>query len=96
MPIFQKKYQFDRYVLEEFLGSGSSAEVWKVSEIGSNVQWALKILAPGSGLDEYGQFVFREEFELWSSIIPIFSRLLQWENFKVNPISSCHCLRKVR
>ena len=63
MPIFQKKYQFDRYVLEEFLGSGSSAEVWKVSEIGSNVQWALKILAPGSGLDEYGQFVFREEFE---------------------------------
>ncbi|MEZ5030516.1 MAG: serine/threonine-protein kinase [Saprospiraceae bacterium] len=62
MSIYQKKEKFDEYLMEEYIGTGSSAEVWKVSDPDGHTL-ALKIFAPGSGLDDYGRLVFREEFE---------------------------------
>lgn len=62
MSVYQRKARFDDYVMEEYLGSGSSAEVWKVSDPEGEML-ALKIFAPGGGLDEFGRAVFREEFE---------------------------------
>lgn len=62
MPIYKKNYLFDQFKLVDYLGSGSSAEVWKVTDRNKN-EWALKIMAPGAGLDDLGQLIFKEEFE---------------------------------
>jgi len=62
MSVYQQKDRFDEYLMEEYIGTGSSAEVWKVSDPDGHTL-ALKIFAPGSGLDDYGRLVFREEFE---------------------------------
>lgn len=62
MSVYQRKSKFDDYIMQDYLGSGSSAEVWKVTDTQGDVL-ALKIFAPGSGLDDFGRTVFREEFE---------------------------------
>lgn len=62
MSVYQRKARFDDYIMQDYLGSGSSAEVWKVTDPDGGVL-ALKIFAPGSGLDDFGRTVFREEFE---------------------------------
>lgn len=62
MPYFHAHDQFDLYTLQQCIGSGATAEVWKVGDpLGRT--YALKILAPGVSLDEYGKQLFRDEFE---------------------------------
>jgi serine/threonine protein kinase len=62
MSVYQRKERFEEFVMEEFLGSGASAEVWRVRDTYDQVL-ALKIFAPGVGLDNIGRAIFREEFE---------------------------------
>ena len=55
----------NRYILKKLLGRGGFSEVWLVEDtkIG-NKKMALKVYAPGTGLDEDGVQLFSSEFEL--------------------------------
>ena len=55
----------DRYLLVKLLGCGGFSEVWLVEDTKvSNKKMALKVYAPGKGLDENGVRLFSSEFEL--------------------------------
>ena len=55
----------DRYHLIKLLGCGGFSEVWLVEDTKvGNKKMALKVYAPGSGLDEDGVQLFSSEFEL--------------------------------
>ena len=62
----QENNIFDnRYILKKILGNGGFSDVWLVEDIKvSNKRMALKIYAPGQGLDEDGINLFSSEFEL--------------------------------
>ncbi|GHT48055.1 hypothetical protein AGMMS49965_26260 [Bacteroidia bacterium] len=54
----------NRYRLIRLLGRGGFSEVWLVDDTKSNAQAALKIYAPGTGLDTSGTKLFSQEFAL--------------------------------
>ena len=62
----QQDILFDnRYRLIKLLGSGGFSEVWLVEDIKVNYKkMALKVYAPGRGLDDDGVQLFSREFEL--------------------------------
>lgn len=62
----QQNTLFDnRYLLKKMLGSGGFSEVWLVEDTKvGNKKMALKVYAPGKGLDEDGVQLFSSEFEL--------------------------------
>jgi len=55
----------NRYLLKRLLGSGGFSEVWLVEDTKvDNQKRALKVYAPGKGLDEDGIQLFSSEFQL--------------------------------
>ena len=66
MMQLQENMLFDnRYHLIRLLGCGGFSEVWLVEDTKvGNKKMALKVYAPGSGLDEDGVQLFSSEFEL--------------------------------
>ena len=54
----------DRYKLIRQLGRGGFAEVWLGEDDMTNVQVAIKVYAPGTGLDDNGIKIFTQEFSM--------------------------------
>jgi serine/threonine protein kinase len=54
----------DRYRLVRLLGQGGFSEVWLAEDTKASMTVALKIYAPGKGLDEDGVELFGREFSL--------------------------------
>ena len=54
----------DRYELTRFIGRGGFAEVWLVNDRLTGLEEALKIYAPGSGMDEDGLKLFAKELSV--------------------------------
>ena len=54
----------DRYLLISQLGKGGFSEVWLADDTRTHVQVAIKIYAPGTGLDAAGIEIFTKEFSL--------------------------------
>lgn len=54
----------DRYEFIRLLGRGGFSEVWLAKDKLTNVQVAVKVYAPGMGLDEDGQQLFTQEFSM--------------------------------
>ena len=54
----------NRYELIRLLGRGGFAEVWLVNDTLAGLEEALKIYAPGSGMDEDGLKVFAKELSV--------------------------------
>lgn len=52
----------DRYKFIKQLGRGGFAEVWLAEDTKTGVQVAVKVYAPGAGLDENGIKIFTQEF----------------------------------
>ena len=52
----------DRYKFIKQLGRGGFAEVWLAEDVKTGVQVAVKVYAPGGGLDENGIKIFTQEF----------------------------------
>lgn len=53
-----------RYFLERLLGRGNFSEVWLAKDTKTDIEVALKIYAPATGLDDAGLDVFAREFSL--------------------------------
>ncbi|HNW90511.1 MAG TPA: SUMF1/EgtB/PvdO family nonheme iron enzyme [Bacteroidales bacterium] len=65
MNIYKEMLFANRYKLLEKLGSGGYSEVWLAEDTDSNgIKVALKIYAPGSGLDSDGLKIFASEYSL--------------------------------
>ena len=60
----EKNLFHDRYFLERLLGRGNFSEVWLAKDTKTDIQVALKIYAPATGLDDAGLNVFAREFSL--------------------------------
>ena len=58
----------NRYELEKLLGRGAYSEVWLAKDTKTNVQVALKIFAPATGLDDMGLDMFAREFSLVADV----------------------------
>ena len=54
----------DRYKLVSLLGRGGFSEVWLAEDVLANIKAAIKIYAPGVGLDDAGITLFTQEFSL--------------------------------
>jgi len=54
----------ERYKLIRLLGRGGFAEVWLAEDNMTKVQVAVKVYAPGTGLDDNGIKLFTQEFSL--------------------------------
>jgi serine/threonine protein kinase len=54
----------DRYKFIKLLGRGGFAEVWLAEDSLTGVQVAVKVYAPGTGLDEAGLKMFTQEFSM--------------------------------
>lgn len=54
----------ERYKFIKLLGRGGFAEVWLAEDNLTNVQVAVKVYAPGTGLDEAGVKLFTQEFSM--------------------------------
>lgn len=54
----------DRYFLERLLGRGNFSEVWLAKDTKTDIQVALKIYAPATGLDDHGMNVLSREFAI--------------------------------
>lgn len=54
----------DRYKLVSLLGRGGFSEVWLAEDVLANIKVAIKIYAPGVGLDDAGITLFTQEFSL--------------------------------
>ena len=66
MPVLKQNEVFaGRYILSQFIGEGGFSEVWKAKDqMADEAVVAIKIYAPGKGLDDYGVRQFRREFSL--------------------------------
>ena len=60
----ENKLFHNRYFLERLLGRGNFSEVWLAKDNKTDIQVALKIYAPATGLDDTGLNVFAREFAL--------------------------------
>lgn len=60
----ENKLFHDRYFLERLLGRGNFSEVWLAKDSKTEIEVALKIYAPATGLDDDGLNVFAREFSL--------------------------------
>jgi len=60
----EKKLFHDRYFLERLLGRGNFSEVWLAKDMKTDIQVALKIYAPATGLDDHGLNVLSREFAI--------------------------------
>lgn len=60
----QKFGDKERYQLVKLLGRGGFSEVWLGDDTWTNVQVAIKVYAPGTGLDEDGIKLFTQEFSM--------------------------------
>ena len=60
----QNKLFHDRYFLANLLGRGNFSEVWLARDTLTDIEVALKIYAPATGLDDAGLNVFAREFSL--------------------------------
>lgn len=60
----EHKLFHERYFLERLLGRGNFSEVWLAKDTKTNIEVALKIYAPATGLDDAGLNVFAREFSL--------------------------------
>ena len=58
----QKFGDKERYELVRLLGRGGFSEVWLANDDWTHIQVAIKVYAPGTGLDEAGIEVFTQEF----------------------------------
>lgn len=54
----------NRYFLERLLGRGGFSEVWLANDTLTSLKVALKVYAPGGGMDEHGVQLFSSEFSL--------------------------------
>ena len=54
----------NKYFLERLLGRGNFSEVWLAKDTMADVQVALKIYAPATGLDDHGVDVLKREFAI--------------------------------
>lgn len=63
MQLIQNTYfgENNRYYLEKLLGRGGFSEVWLVKDSITNLELALKVYAPGMGMDEDGLQTFSQE-----------------------------------
>ena len=60
----QKFGDKDRYELVRLLGRGGFSEVWLANDDWTHIQVAIKVYAPGTGLDEAGIAIFTQEFSM--------------------------------
>ena len=60
----QKFGDKDRYELVRLLGRGGFSEVWLANDDWTHIQVAIKVYAPGTGLDEAGIALFTQEFSM--------------------------------
>lgn len=60
----ENKLFHNRYFLERLLGRGNFSEVWLAKDTKTDIQVALKVYAPATGLDDAGLNVFAREFSL--------------------------------
>lgn len=68
MEVNSKFGERDRYTLKKFIGRGTYAEVWLALDNDTNIDVALKIYAPATGLDDYGLNVFAHEFSIVAGV----------------------------
>lgn len=70
MARLEPQQLFDnRYELIQQIGVGGFSEVWKVRDtIAENTLLALKVFAPGNGLDTVGNSLFRKEYALTANL----------------------------
>ena len=54
----------ERYFLERLLGRGNFSEVWLAKDTRTDIEVALKIYAPATGLDDHGLDVLSREFAI--------------------------------
>ena len=64
MQLQENQLFASHYRLERFLGSGGFSEVWLAHDETADVRVAVKVYAPGRGLDDDGADLFRKEFKI--------------------------------
>ena len=64
MQLEENKLFAHRYRLKQLLGRGGFSEVWLAEDTLTDLEVALKVYAPGGGMDERGVQLFSSEFSL--------------------------------
>ena len=64
MQLQQNQIFASHYRLERLLGRGGFSEVWLAHDETADVDVAIKVYAPGTGLDNDGVELFRKEFKI--------------------------------
>jgi serine/threonine protein kinase len=64
MQLNENEMFANRYLLEHLLGRGGFSEVWLVTDTLTELKVALKVYAPGTGMNDLGVKVFSSEFSL--------------------------------
>lgn len=79
----QPNTKFDRYQLERLLGRGGFSEVWLAKDPFTGLEVAIKVYAPGQGMDDDGLAVFGRElanvYDMHHSNLLTPTHLDQWQ-----------------